>query len=579
MANVALLVDLPDSGSGLTAAIADLAGYLRRCGLAAGLSIEPVSAAAVDADVVLVFADRPAGPPGRPGPSGGRGSGVEVGDGPGESALLMLAGRGVPVLLAGSTLAGWRDAGGLLEAAGMVPDRPTPVHEIRLRRGPDGADVAARMPPDLRLTDRWTPLDKVADDVEVLLTANLATVDHPVMTLRRGPAGTVGSCTIGAEPATVRDPAYQRLIHRWVRAAIGERDRGPARIGLLGYGAIGHEHSAAIAAVEGLELAAVCDTNPARIAAARALAPQLRGYDSGAALLADPDLDLVVVSTPPNTHADWALRALEAGKSCVVEKPFCLTVAEADEVIAAAAERGRTLVVYQNRRWDADYLALRRLVRAGAVGEVFHYESFVGSYGHPCNFWHSDEAISGGAIYDWGSHYLDWALDLLPQPVEHVTAATHKRVWHDVTNADHSRVTIRFADGAEAEFVHSDLAAALKPKWYVLGTRGAMQGDWRHATVVARDAVGNLAEDRLAAAESPASLRLFTPDGTGRVHETSLAVPPPPVQPFHRELADRLLSGVPMSVPPAASRRTIAVMEAATVSARGGGRPVSPAGS
>jgi predicted dehydrogenase len=184
---------------------------------------------------------------------------------------------------------------------------------------------------------------------------------------------------------------------------------------------------------------------------------------------------------------------------------------------------------------------------------VFHYESFVGGYGHPCNFWHSDEEISGGAVYDWGSHYLDWALDLMPQQVLHVTAAAHKRVWHDVTNADHSRVTMRFADGAEAEFVHSDLAAAGKPKWYVLGTEGAVVGQWRHP-------------------EEPAVLAVYDADGS----VTALAVPPPPAYAFHRELADLLLSRAPMSLTPAGSRRNVAVMEAATISAQEDGRPVTP---
>ena len=86
-------------------------------------------------------------------------------------------------------------------------------------------------------------------------------------------------------------------------------------------------------------------------------------------LLADDGVDLVIVSTPPNTHAEWTLRALEAGKSVVVEKPFCLTVDEADRQIAAAKERGLTLAVYQNRRWDPDYLALKKVIRSGQIGE------------------------------------------------------------------------------------------------------------------------------------------------------------------------------------------------------------------
>jgi scyllo-inositol 2-dehydrogenase (NADP+) len=215
---------------------------------------------------------------------------------------------------------------------------------------------------------------------------------------------------------------------------------------------------------------------------------------------------------------------------------------------------------------------LKRLIHSGGIGDVFHYESFVGSYAHPCNYWHSDEDVSGGAIYDWGSHYLDWVLDLFAQEVESVTGSAHKRMWHDVTNADHSRVAVRFVDGVEADFIHSDLAAAMKPKWYVLGTAGAIVGHWRQESVLARNSVGNLVEDALAASESPASLSLHATDGS----VTSVAIAPAPRQPFHRELAEHLLTGAPMSVTAEGSRRNIAVMEAATLSAREGGRPIRP---
>ena len=562
MAPVQLVViDCADPA--LVAAVEGLAGYLRRCGddvVATGLRSAGVALASQQAEAVLVYADRPV-------------------DEVGEEALLSLGERGAALLLAGPTVDAWRSATRLLEAAGMGPGRRTPVHEIRLRPGAGGADVVARMGDELLLTDRWVTAEKVADDIEVLLTANLATLDHPVMTLRRANGGpSVGTCTVGSLPQTVADPAYQRLVHRWLRAATGRRDGPSVRVGLLGYGAIGTEHTAAIAATAGLELVAAADPNPVRREAARAAATgPLSAYADSDAMLADSDVDLVLVSTPPNSHAEQALRALTAGRSVVVEKPLCLTVAEADRMISAADERGLTLVVYQNRRWDADYLALKRAVRAGAIGEVFHYESFVGGYAHPCNYWHSDEAVSGGAVYDWGSHYLDWILDLLRQPVAHVTANSHKRVWYDVTNADYTRVTVRFDDGVEAQFVHSDLAAALKPKWYVLGTHGAVRGDWRQVSVLSRGPVGTLVEDELAPADAPAQLRLFTPGAGGGLSETLLAVPPAPVYPFHRELADHLLSAEPMTVTAHDSRRGVAIMEAATASAAAGGVPVRPA--
>ena len=481
--------------------------------------------------------------------------------------VLAAAEQGTAVLLVGAV-----HAPALWDAAGLLPGRLLPPDDVRVRPGRDAGEVTARLGGDeLVLHDRWPLQDKTADDVQVLLTANSAFTDHPVATWR--PATRVGALTVGSRPQTLAEPALLRLVARVLRHVLGLRDAPAVRVGMLGYGAIGHEHAAAIGLTEGLELAAVCDPAPGRVEAARAYAPDVRGTADGEDLLADDGVDLVIVSTPPVSHAAWTLRALEAGKSVVVEKPFCLTVDEADRQVAAAAERGLTLAVYQNRRWDADYLALKRVVRSGQLGEVFHYESFIGGYGHPCNYWHSDAAVSGGAIYDWGSHYLDWVMDLFPQPVEWVSATTHKRVWHDVTNADHSRVLVHFADGVEAEFTHSDLSAALKPKFYVLGTEGGLIGDWRTERVVGRSPIGTLLEDRLAPSDSPADLRVFTPDGAGGTSETRLSIPPAPAQPFHRELADQVLSGWPMSVTPQGSRRNIAVMQAATASAAAGGRP------
>jgi predicted dehydrogenase len=386
------------------------------------------------------------------------------------------------------------------------------------------------------------------------------------------PATTTGAWTLGTVAGALDDPTAARELLAMLRHVAGGATPGSVRVGLLGYGAIGHEHSRAVRAVAGLDLAAVGDTSAARREAAESVAPGIATTADGAELLARDDVDLVVVSTPPSSHADWALRAIRAGKHVVVEKPFAISTAEADAVLTAADSAGLLAVVYQNRRFDPDHLAVRRAVLDGALGDVFHVETFVGGYGHPCNLWHSDEGVSGGAFYDWGAHVLDQILDLVPTDIEHVTAAAHKRRWYDVTNADHSRVTIRFVDGAEAEFVHSDLAAALKPRWYVLGTTGALVGHWRTERIVSRNDIGTLEEDVLAPADSPPLLDLHRSDGS----VTRLATPPAPAYAFHHELADRLRLGLPMTVTAQQSRRVLSVMEAARRSAEDSGRPVVP---
>lgn len=331
------------------------------------------------------------------------------------------------------------------------------------------------------------------------------------------------------------------------------------RVGLLAYGAIGHEHNLAVRHTPGLELAAVCDVNPDRLAAALELAPEATTFTDATAMLDSGLLDLVVVSTPPNTHYHWAKEALLRGIHCVLEKPMALTTQECDELIAMADERERVLVVYQNRRYDADFVTMSRIIQSGEIGEVYQYDSFVGGYSKPCTYWHSNAEISGGAIFDWGSHFIDQILTVMPHDVAHVIGVNHKRVWMHATNADHAQVTITFANGTQATFVNSDLAAARKPKFYVLGTRGAIVGDWDPA---AEPAVADL----------PAILTVYGEDGNKRV------VPLDHVDPyrFHAGLVSRLGDGTPMAVSALQSRNVVAVMEAAEQSARAGATPVVP---
>lgn len=269
-------------------------------------------------------------------------------------------------------------------------------------------------------------------------------------------------------------------------------------------------------------------------------------------------LDLVVISTPPNSHYAWAKEALQRNIHVVLEKPMALRAEECDELMALAAAKGLLLVVYQNRRFDADFVTMSRIIREGLIGDVFQYDCFVGGYSQPCTYWHSNAEVSGGAIFDWGSHFIDQILAVIPDSVSHVSGQNHKRVWMHATNADHAQVTITFDSGVQATFVNSDLAAARKPKFYVLGTKGAIVGDWDSA---AEPAVADL----------PAILTLHSSDGS--VSTIDLDV----VQPyaFHASLVDFLHNQVPMSVQALQSRNVVAIMEAAERSAVSNATPVS----
>jgi predicted dehydrogenase len=284
---------------------------------------------------------------------------------------------------------------------------------------------------------------------------------------------------------------------------------------------------------------------------------------------------VAIVALPPVAHAAVAMALLRAGKHVVLEKPLCLAVADADALIAEAAAGGRVLTVHQSRRWDQDFRALRRAVEDGLLGEVFNMETFVGGFEHPCRAWHSEETVSGGTVYDWGSHHIDWILQLFGGGPSSVTAVSHKRVWHDVTNVDQLRVRMRWEDGREAEFLSSDVAAVRRPKFYVQGTEGTLVGHYRPVAFERLDPALGYVRETAHHAEAPVDLVLARYESGSGVSEIRL--PLPPVQPFafHRNLADHLLLGDPLAVAPGSSRDVVAVLEAATQSAAGGGSPVA----
>src|SRR5579872_7267243 len=481
-----------------------------------------------------------------------------------EELLADFVRRGGGLVCVGNAAEAYHEYAILGEVLGHINGRCTPQSEIIARVATPDHYITRRVESSFAVREAIYLLDIVPADAEILWRTTWHYVAHTLAYTRTYGRGRVFCTTLGSTGSSQSHPVFQQMIGRAIRYASGvETDEQAARVAMIGYGAIGFEHGTAISNVPGLEYALVCDHNESRLAVAREAFPAVRTCTNLEEVMSDPTIDLVIISTPPSTHAEIAMQMLQAGKHVVSEKPFCLTGGEADAMIQLAQEQQRALTVYQCRRWDPDYLAIQQTIKNNTIGPVFHMETFIGGYAHPCDYWHSHEPISGGVFYDWGSHYLDWILQLIPDRVVSVRGIEHKRVWHDVTNADHSSVYVRFANGQEAEFTHSDIAAAMKPKWYILGETGAIVGQWRQETVKTRRWSGDLVEERLAPSESLPELFVYTRELDGLIHEQHLMLPASPTFAFHRNLANHLHNGEALAVPPAESRRNIIVMEAA----------------
>ena len=462
------------------------------------------------------------------------------------------------------------DDGPIAEAAGARVDEHLPAGEV-FATCTGRSPLTARSVDEFSVAGSLATLQPTSPDVVVALTSSVRFSHRPALIERRCGRGTVVVSGFGIDAAE-KSPELARIMRRALHPV--ERATGTLGVGVIGYGphgGMGFLHGTASNETAGLGFVAAVDTDAQRRKTAENEFAGIATYSRVDDLLDDDAVDIVVVATPPSSHAALAGQVLAAGRHVVVEKPLCLTTVEADALLAAARDNDRFLTVHQNRRWDPDFLALRRAIDTGLVGNVFNIETFVGSFEHPCRAWHSEASVSGGAIYDWGSHHIDWILQLFGDDPATVVTSRHKRVWHDVTNDDQVRVRLGWDDGREAEFFHSDLAGVRRPKFYVQGTAGTVAGHYRPLVEESVEAGRGYRRHELHHAEAPADLVLARYEPGWGLTETTLPPLPAGPWPFHRNLADHLLSGEPPAVEAASARRVIGVLEAAERSGALGG--------
>ncbi|MBC7442505.1 MAG: Gfo/Idh/MocA family oxidoreductase [Ramlibacter sp.] len=333
----------------------------------------------------------------------------------------------------------------------------------------------------------------------------------------------------------------------------------PIRTGLIGFGTSGRVfHSPFLAANPDFSLDLIVTRDPARLELAAERYPQARLVPAVDDLVAAADdLDLVVIGSPSGTHVELAHAALDAGLAVVVDKPFAVTTRQGRGLIEKAARLGLLLTVFQNRRWDGDFLTLRGLVAAGALGEVRRFESrFEWWKPEQAKSWKATATIAegGGILFDLGAHLIDQALQLFG-PVDDVYAETMTR-RPGGTADDDTFVSLHHGSGVRSHLWMNGLAAQVGPRFHVLGadagfTKWGLDGQ----------------EAALKAGARPTDADFgLEPESTWGVLGRDGALTRVPTErgaygTFYAALADALLRGGPAPVDPEDALRVISIIE------------------
>ncbi|WP_131099889.1 Gfo/Idh/MocA family oxidoreductase [Streptomonospora litoralis] len=252
-------------------------------------------------------------------------------------------------------------------------------------------------------------------------------------------------------------------------------DERELQVAVIGYGKGGEVfHAPLVDATPGLRLAAVVTGNPERQEAVRKRYPGAEVIPSADELWKRTgDIDIAVVTTPNETHVPLARAAVNAGFAAVVDKPFALGADEARELAEEARQLGQALTVYQNRRWDADFLTLWKLVDDGALGRVHRFESrFERWRPEAKSTWRDSGSPDAGAgvLWDLGPHLIDQAVNLFG-PVESVYAELDAR--RGAAADDDSFLALTHSGGVRSHLWMSAVAAQLGPRFRVLGDEAA----------------------------------------------------------------------------------------------------------
>ena len=243
------------------------------------------------------------------------------------------------------------------------------------------------------------------------------------------------------------------------------------RVGIVGFGMGGRVfHGPLVSSVEGLEFAAVLERSTAHAAGRY---PGVKTYCSLEEMLSDSSLDLFVVTTPSGTHFEVARKILEAGRPVVIDKPMSVTSAQIAKLIRLAATKNVLLTPFHNRRWDSDFLTIKKLLDEGSLGHLVSFESRFDRW-RPIKptdrLWKENADLGGGTLLDLGTHIGDQALALFGKPESISADVRCEREWATVNDA--FTIRLRYPNGLKVILGANSLSLPAGPRYHLRGTKG-----------------------------------------------------------------------------------------------------------
>lgn len=272
------------------------------------------------------------------------------------------------------------------------------------------------------------------------------------------------------------------------------RSASQLKVGVVGYGGafnMGRKHLLEMQKA-GMTPAAVVEIDASRLAVATADFPGIGTFKTVKEMLRKTDVDLVTIITPHNTHAPLALECLKAGRHVVCEKPLAVTTAEVDAMMAAAKKSGVMLSTYHNRHWDGRILQAVDLIKnKKKIGDIVRIECHMGNYAKPGTWWRTSRSISGGILYDWGVHLLEYSLQLVDSSITEVSGFAHEgfwapgHTWKNDMNEDEGFAVVRFKSGQWLTLCISVIDSKPKEGWIeITGTKGTYLLDGPHSKLI-----------------------------------------------------------------------------------------------